>query len=84
MSTSPYHIASLLDKVRRAKFCFLTANVVCALGLVRAGKSLHVHVQNVNAGFFDLINWLLCGLTAPRYYVSFQFFQSRDLSWSAC
>ena len=53
MSTSPYHIASLLDKVRRAKFCFLTANVVCALGLVRAGKSLHVHVQNVNAGFFD-------------------------------
>ena len=78
MSTSPYHIASLLDKVRRVKFCFFTAIVVCARGLVRAGKTL----QNVNAGCFDRSIGFYVVLHAPRYIVGFQFFLGRDLSRS--
>lgn len=37
MSTSPYHIASLLDKVRRIEVWFFVSNVACARGRGRAG-----------------------------------------------
>ena len=38
MATSPYHIASLLDKVRRGKVSFFAAIVACAIRYVFASR----------------------------------------------
>ena len=46
MSTSPYHIASLLDKVRHVKICFFTAIVACA-------RTCTSRYQMWNASCFD-------------------------------
>lgn len=73
MSTSPYHIASLLDKVRHVKFCFYTAIVACA-------QTCTSRYKFKNACCFDR-SVSFCGLKYTSLYphVSFQFFLSRDL-----
>ena len=38
MATSPYHIASLLDKVRRVKVSFFAVTLACVSGHLRAGN----------------------------------------------
>ena len=65
MATSPYHIASLLDKVRRVKVCFFTVSVRGSFLRTRANRYKTLAFDR-SIGFYVVLN-------APRYTVMLTF-----------